>query len=142
MSKGQGPNDERRIVETDLLELHKLNIICVCVCVSQVPICGNNSAAKERVSSLIRSLGMVPQDYGSLNQAGELEDIPFRRFPEWKAPLIFTSLVLMFFYLVLLFRYVICDRKLRYQSMISCLTFEVKVSYTTIIPSNNANLLG
>ena len=70
----------------------------------QVPICGNSSAAKEEVSCIIRAMGMIPIDRGTIDRAGDLEDLTFTRFPEWVAPLIFSAIVIAFFWIILVFR--------------------------------------
>ena len=69
---------------------------------------GDVHSAKEEVNGLIRSLGFVPVDRGSLRNARDIEDIPVQRFPLWKRPLI-VSLILFFIFFMLAFtKFQIC----------------------------------
>merc|ERR1711997_503107 len=61
---------------------------------------GDVHAAKEEVAQLIRSLGFTPVDRGALRNSREIEDIPVQRFPLWKTPLIISSLLFLFFFLL------------------------------------------
>ena len=38
-------------------------------------------------------MGYNPVDKGSLRAAREIEDIPVRQFPEWKTPLIVSTVI-------------------------------------------------
>ena len=69
---------------------------------------GDVHSAKEEVNGLIRSMGFVPVDRGSLRNARDIEDIPVQRFPLWKRPLI-VSLILFFIFFMLAFtKFQIC----------------------------------
>ncbi|ROT76906.1 putative metalloreductase STEAP3 isoform X6, partial [Penaeus vannamei] len=48
----------------------------------EVPICSNSSRGRERVSALVKVLGFTPIDRGVLENARDVENIPFRFFPE------------------------------------------------------------
>ena len=61
---------------------------------------GDVHDAKEEVSNLIRSLGFTPIDRGALRNARDIEDIPVRRFPLWKVPLIISSLLFAILFLL------------------------------------------
>ena len=61
---------------------------------------GDILAAKQKVNDLIRQMGYIPVDRGSIRSAREIEDIPVRQFPEWKTPLVISfSLFIVFFLL-------------------------------------------
>ena len=51
---------------------------------------GDIQAAKLKVNDLIRQMGYLPVDRGSIRSAREIEDIPVRQFPEWKTPLVIS----------------------------------------------------
>lgn len=70
---------------------------------------GDNYAAKEELSNLIRSLGFIPVDRGSLRNAREIEDIPVQRFPLWKWPLIISSILFAILFLLGFTKYVFSD---------------------------------
>ncbi|XP_063602514.1 metalloreductase STEAP4-like [Penaeus indicus] len=74
----------------------------------EVPICGNDSRARAKVSELTRDLGLTPVDRGALRNAREVEDIPLAFFPEWKVAGIMTLLLFVFWYIFMLFRNQIC----------------------------------
>lgn len=56
----------------------------------QVPLCSNNAEARRVIFQLIRDIGFEPIDRGSLKTAAELESIPYRFFPTWIKPVIFS----------------------------------------------------
>ncbi|XP_037772710.1 metalloreductase STEAP3-like [Penaeus monodon] len=74
----------------------------------EVPICSNSSRGRERVSALAKSLGFTPLDCGVLENAREIENIPFRFFPEWRTPCIVAAVLFWVFFLFLFFRRQIC----------------------------------
>ncbi|XP_042871606.1 metalloreductase STEAP3-like isoform X2 [Penaeus japonicus] len=74
----------------------------------EVPICGNSTHGRERVSALVKALGFTPVDRGVLENAREIEDIPFRLFPEWRTPCIVAAVSFCAFYLLLFFRRQLC----------------------------------
>ena len=60
------------------------------------------------VSNLIRSMGFTPIDRGALRNARDIEDIPVRRFPLWKVPLIISSLLFAILFLLAFAKFQIC----------------------------------
>ncbi|KAK4320683.1 hypothetical protein Pmani_008465 [Petrolisthes manimaculis] len=50
----------------------------------EVPVCGNDEAARRVVCGMVRDLGFDPVDQGRLSKAREVESIPFRFFPSWR----------------------------------------------------------
>uniref|UniRef100_A0A2P2HYS5 Metalloreductase STEAP4 n=1 Tax=Hirondellea gigas TaxID=1518452 RepID=A0A2P2HYS5_9CRUS len=73
-----------------------------------VPYCGNNAAAKCEVARMIRSLGFTPEDRGNIEQAKQIEDIPFSFFPQWRLPIIIAAIVMAFFWIILVIRIQVC----------------------------------
>lgn len=61
---------------------------------------GDILAAKQKVNDLIRQMGYIPVDRGSIRSAREIEDIPVRQFPEWKTPLIISSVIFVLLFLL------------------------------------------
>ena len=74
------------------------------ILLSQTALCGDDSAAKDKVSKVLRKLGLTPVDVGDIGQAVELENRPHAFFGEWKTAMIITAVVMSFFWIVLLFR--------------------------------------
>lgn len=74
----------------------------------EVPICSNSSRGRERVSALVKVLGFTPIDRGVLENARDIENIPFRFFPEWRTPCIVAAVLFWAFFLFLFFRRQIC----------------------------------
>ncbi|XP_063159665.1 metalloreductase STEAP4 [Candoia aspera] len=62
----------------------------------QVFICGDDRKAKEKVTEIVRSLGLTSLDKGSLLAAKEIENYPLQLFPMWRHP-IYLSLALSAF---------------------------------------------
>jgi len=69
---------------------------------------GDVHSAKEEVNGLIRSMGFVPVDRGSLRNARDIEDIPVQRFPLWKRPLIVSLTLFLIFLLLAFSKFQIC----------------------------------
>jgi len=69
---------------------------------------GDIHAAKLKVNDLIRQMGYVPIDRGSIRSAREIEDIPVRQFPEWKTPSIISSILFVVFFLLAFSKFQIC----------------------------------
>merc|ERR1711884_81167 len=69
---------------------------------------GDVHSAKEEVNGLIRSMGFVPVDRGSLRNARDIEDIPVQRFPLWKRPLIVSLILFFIFFLLAFSKFQIC----------------------------------
>jgi len=76
----------------------------------QVPICGNSFSAKQTAAAIVQSLGFVPRDSGSLENARQQEALPLQLYPSWKWPLVFTAALLVFYWLIFLFRTCVCPR--------------------------------
>ena len=72
----------------------------------QVPLCGNSFSAKQKAAAIVRSLGFIPRDCGDLRQARQLEALPLQMYPSWKWPLVFTGALMVFYWLIFLFRYI------------------------------------
>ena len=67
---------------------------------------GDNPHAKSAVSALILRLGFSPLDMGSLDgAAASIEDIPHRRFDNWRSPLLFSFMWYIVLYAVISLRY-------------------------------------
>ncbi len=66
----------------------------------EVLLAGDDGYAKAAVSSVIRASGFTPVDMGGLRAAREIEDIPVRRFRTWKAPLVVSFLIFLFWFLL------------------------------------------
>ena len=52
-----------------------------------VPLAGDSAPAKAAVAELVAGLGYRAQDWGGLDQASRVENLPLRLFPAWRAPL-------------------------------------------------------
>ena len=68
----------------------------------QVPLAGDDRAAREEVAAVVRAAGFTPVDMGQLLAARAIEDIPVSLFSQWRTPLyihlaIFTFLYLLWF---------------------------------------------
>jgi len=74
----------------------------------QVPLCGNSFSAKQTAAAIVRSLGFVPRDCGSLQMARQLEALPLQMYPSWKWPLVFSGFLFAAFWLVIFMRMCIC----------------------------------
>ena len=77
-----------------------LKILVALLLKFQVFYAGDIHAAKLKVNDLIRQMGYIPVDRGSIRSAREIEDIPVRQFPEWKTPLIISSILFVVFFLL------------------------------------------
>ena len=69
---------------------------------------GNDYNAKAKISQLIRCLGFTPVDRGSLQKSRKIEDIPVKRFPNWKYPLIISFIVFLWFFLIGFGKFEVC----------------------------------
>ena len=58
-----------------------------------VPLAGNSAPAKAAVAELVAGLGYRAQDWGGLDQAGRVENLPLRLFPAWRAPLAVSAVL-------------------------------------------------
>ena len=70
----------------------------------ELPIAGSEQWAKDGVRELIQRMGYRATDLGNLKAAREIENIPLSFFPEWRAPLIVSSLLWLLLYLIIFFR--------------------------------------
>jgi predicted dinucleotide-binding enzyme/DMSO/TMAO reductase YedYZ heme-binding membrane subunit len=61
----------------------------------QVPLCSNDAEARRVIFQLIRDIGFEPIDRGSLKTAMEIESIPYRFFPSWIKPVVFSFFLLL-----------------------------------------------
>ena len=57
---------------------------------------------------LIERMGYRSYDFGPLAMAGEMENMPLSLFPQWKAPLLISTLLWFFLYFLEFCRYYIC----------------------------------
>ncbi|NXN27057.1 STEA4 Metalloreductase, partial [Nycticryphes semicollaris] len=73
----------------------------------QVFVCGNDMEAKQMVMDIVRALGLMPLDQGSLLAAQEIENYPLRLFPMWKFPILLSLGLTTFFFFYCLIRDVI-----------------------------------
>jgi len=69
---------------------------------------GDIQAAKLKVNDLIRQMGYLPVDRGSIRSAREIEDIPVRQFPEWKTPLVISVVLFIVDFLLSFGKFQIC----------------------------------
>ena len=70
----------------------------------EVFVASDDTPAKERVLRLVRDTGFTPVDMGALRSAREIEDIPMRRFPSWKMPLLISFCIFLVCWLGDLYR--------------------------------------
>ena len=70
----------------------------------EVFVASDDTPAKERVLRLVRDTGFTPVDTGALRSAREIEDIPMRRFPSWKMPLLISFCIFLVCWLGDLYR--------------------------------------
>ncbi|KAM4859296.1 metalloreductase STEAP3 isoform 4-T6 [Thomomys bottae] len=63
-----------------------------------VPICSDQQEAKRTVSELVRAMGFMPVDMGSLAAAREVEAMPLRLLPGWKVPTLLALGLFICFY--------------------------------------------
>uniref|UniRef100_A0A8C5QQS4 Metalloreductase STEAP4 n=1 Tax=Leptobrachium leishanense TaxID=445787 RepID=A0A8C5QQS4_9ANUR len=73
----------------------------------QVFVCSNDSKAKRFVMDIVRSVGLTPQDHGSLLAAREVENYPLQLFPMWRLPLCICAGLTVFVFLYCLLTMVI-----------------------------------
>ena len=66
----------------------------------QVFVAGSDAEAKETVVTMTRRMGFTPVDMGSLLSAREIEDIPVQRFSTWRLPLIVSTAIFVFFWVI------------------------------------------
>jgi len=69
---------------------------------------GDIQAAKLKLNDLIRQMGYIPVDRGSIRSAREIEDIPVRQFPEWKTPLVISFSLFIVFFLLAFGKFQVC----------------------------------
>ncbi|XP_013907678.1 PREDICTED: metalloreductase STEAP4 isoform X2 [Thamnophis sirtalis] len=65
----------------------------------QVFICGDDRKAKEKVTEIVRSLGLTPLDKGSLLASKEIENYPLQLFPMWRFPIYLSFALSTFIFL-------------------------------------------
>ena len=66
----------------------------------EVCVAGNDVAAKDSVTQLVRTAGFTPVDMGSLRSAREIEDMPVQRFRNWKSPFIISTVIFLALYAI------------------------------------------
>jgi len=66
----------------------------------EVLMAGDDEEGKSVVRDVVRTCGFTPVDMGALRAAREVEDIPVRRFEEWKTPLIISVAFFVVIYLL------------------------------------------
>lgn len=75
----------------------------------EVPVCGDDEVARSLVCGMARDLRLMPLDFGRLSNARQIEEIPLRFFPEWTGAFWTSLVVWIFFFIILLFRWQLCD---------------------------------
>lgn len=60
--------------------------------------CSDQPEAKRAVSEVVRAMGFMPVDMGSLASAREVEAMPLRLLPGWKVPALLALGLFTFFY--------------------------------------------
>lgn len=81
--------------------------------IREIPIASNNRFAKDKITQMLHVLSYHAYDYGSLKAARQIENIPLQLFPAWQAPLLVSTLMWIFFYLLQFGRSYLCkDNKL------------------------------
>ena len=66
----------------------------------QVYVAGDDSSARDVVSSIIRSSGFTPVDMGVLTAARNIEDIPVSVFASWRVPFYIHLSIFIFLYIL------------------------------------------
>ncbi|XP_075067956.1 metalloreductase STEAP4 isoform X2 [Mixophyes fleayi] len=90
----------------------------------QVYVCSDDNKAKHKVMDIVRTMGLVPQDSGSLMAAKEVENDPLQLFPMWRLPIYVCAglTVLVFLYCVIndvIYSAVINGKDVSFRMMIS-----------------------
>lgn len=68
---------------------------------------GDDSDSKARVSELVRMMGFHPVDWGGLQAARDIEDVPLRLMPSWKRPVLVVFGVFLFLWFLAFMSYVV-----------------------------------
>ena len=76
----------------------------------QIPIAGNSSQAKYHVSALVGKLGYQVTDLGSLDKSRIIENIPLSLFLSWRKPLVVSTCLWFFLFLMTFRRYHFCAK--------------------------------
>lgn len=63
-------------------------------------VAGDDSSARDVVSSIIRSSGFTPVDMGVLTAARNIEDIPVSVFASWRVPFYIHLSIFIFLYIL------------------------------------------
>jgi len=74
----------------------------------QVYVAGDDSSARDVVSSIIRSSGFTPVDMGVLTAARNIEDIPVSVFASWRVPFYIHLSIFIFLYILSFAKMQIC----------------------------------
>ncbi|KAK3852467.1 hypothetical protein Pcinc_040952 [Petrolisthes cinctipes] len=74
----------------------------------EVFLAGDHSDAKTRVSEMVRMMGFHPVDWGSLQAARDIEDVPLRLMPSWKRPVLVVFGVFLFLWFLAFMSFQIC----------------------------------
>ena len=74
-----------------------------------IPIASDDKEAKKAVSSLIEAMGYRAVDYGGLQFARVIENIPLSFFPDWQLPVLISCLVFCLTYLLQFYRSYLCS---------------------------------
>ncbi|XP_042888264.1 metalloreductase STEAP4-like [Penaeus japonicus] len=75
----------------------------------EVPVCSDDSEAKQLVSEIVKDLRLDPTDLGGLHSAREVEEIPFQFFTEWKFGVILSTIIWCLMFIITLFRSQLCS---------------------------------
>lgn len=70
----------------------------------QVPVASDWPEARRRVLELVKQMGYSPVDKGPLKFARDIEAIPLQLMPSWRKPMMVVGSLLVFHYLLLLFK--------------------------------------
>ncbi|KAK3865212.1 hypothetical protein Pcinc_029172 [Petrolisthes cinctipes] len=76
----------------------------------QVPVASDWAGARRRVLEMVKRMGYSGVDRGQLKAAKEIEAIPLQLMPSWRVPLIVVGGFWFFHYLLLLFKYQVCEK--------------------------------
>ncbi|KAK7072151.1 Metalloreductase steap3 [Halocaridina rubra] len=74
----------------------------------EVFISGDHQDAKVVVSDLVRAMGFHPVDWGALQAARDIEDVPLRLMPSWKRPVAVVFGTFLFLWILAFISFQIC----------------------------------
>lgn len=75
----------------------------------RVHVCSDHDRARRTVMDLVQRMGMVAMDAGPLTNASQLEELPGKLFPQWKVPVIISTVFFVLAYTYVAVRDVILN---------------------------------